>query len=366
MARNTTPIIIGAVVLGFLALGLTFFVINGTSTPGPNPNPQPTAEQPPVTTWVARRTIYPRTLVTADMLTESSNPAKNPNAVVNRDDLIGRIATRKILAGETFVADAVTRPVARVIPANIPIPAGLRGVAIWVNRDETAAGLVDAGDRVDVIATHDLSGGKTVAGSNSVDFTAGHTVVQDVEVLAVDKSLDQAQYSAPATPTTAGQPGANGQQAAAPTPAAPPPAPATNPQPGQKVFIRVILAATPQDAQRLVTANKKGDLHITIRNPQSRERYPIGETREHPVRYADLTPTPNRPAAAASADERREDKNRAAGLELLKTVFNANRPAGSTIQPAIPTPNIGTISPADNKEVTVIRGTEKTRVVVPR
>jgi Flp pilus assembly protein CpaB len=351
MGRNTTPVIIGTALLGLLAVGLTLFYFSaGTSKP-PEPA-QATATPTPaaVTHWVAQRTIYPRTVITRDMLIESSNtstPASD-NAIVDPSAVVGRLANRILRAGDVITADAVTSAVTRVIPANIPIPMGLRGVAVWVDPDQTEAGLVDVGDRVDVVVTHELKiekqGEQVIVGA--IDFATGRTIAQDVEVLAVDRSIKDYQPTAPPaanTPTNGGST-TNGQPSPNATPT-PPPSPAANNNQERKT--RVILAVTPADAQRIIAANRMGEIHLTIRNPASHDRFATGEAREYPSRVI---------GAIKQSPKATEERTSAP-------------PQWPTVSPApiLPPPAIGTAAAPDNsRDVTVIRGTEKTRAIVPR
>ncbi len=345
MAKNTLPIIIGAVLFGLLALGLT---INALVRPGSAPAPTPVVETaaqptPAQKVYVARRPIYPRTVITRDMIEENESATNTPNAITNPYDVVGRIANNTIQPGQVLTTDSITSTLGRVIPANIPIPAGLRGVAIWVDPDQTAAGLVDIGDRIDVIVAQELklekTGNQVVIGTP--EFTSGRTLAQDLEVLAVDRSI-QAARPASAPPATA-----SGDPAAAPAPQ-PTPAPA---QPGQTNRTRLILAASPEIAQRLVAANNKGELHITIRNPGSRDRFPIAESREYPSRLA--TGPAARPAPRAG---------RVSAEPVFPTGPMMPAPA---LPPYDPTPPATPFVPS-GKDVTVIRGTDKTQVTVPR
>lgn len=369
MARNTVPIIIGAVLFGVLALGLTFYTLLGGTAPAPPPEAQAgnasAAQAAPATTvYRARRAIYPRTIITRDMLEESDVDAtKIPGSITDADAIVGRLANRTIQQGQIVTSDAITNGIGRVIPANMAIPAGLRGVAIWVNRDQTAAGLVDVGDRVDVIVAHDLVGGQTTSGATAVDFTAGRTIAQDLEVLAVDRSI--AEYRP--TPTTPEE------GASAPAPGTPPAGapPAQQPiQPdNQQGNIRVILAASPAIAQLLVTNDKQSELFLTIRNPNSRERFVLAENREYNKRAIAETAA-EKPAASAPpsepSDNTRSSRNRGSSEPpMMPPMFPT--PAPTPVPPFIPnTGEKSTPTPAPDKDVTVIRGTEKTRVIVPR
>ncbi len=369
MAKNTVPIIIGAVLFGVLALGLTFYTLLGGSAPTPPPEAQAgnaaAAQNGPTGTFYkARRVIYPRTIITRDMLEESEGDAsKVPGAITNPDDIINRLANQTIQQNQVLTAQSVTTGIGRVIPANIAIPPGLRGVAVWVDPDQTAAGLVDAGDHVDVIATHELQlekgGNQVIIGATQL--TAGRTIAQDLLVLAVDKSIQQ--YRPPASqtesttdpnaPPAPGQPGPQpeGQQ---PTKA-----------PGVENRTRIILAATPEVAQRLVAANTQGKLNLPIRNPGSRDQMPLPEAREYPSRIA-AGPPQKAAAPAAANNTGRSNRDRGSSEPpMMPPMFPA--PAPTPVPPF--RPDMGeksTPSPAPDKDVTVIRGTEKTRVIVPR
>lgn len=376
MAKNTVPIIIGAVVFGLLAIGLTIFSVFRGAAPAPVETSNTVAVQPAaVKHYIAVRPIYPRTVITSDMLRESDEgEGVESTAVTNLTDIVGKMANRTIQRDQVITADTLTMPIARVIPANIPIPLGLRAVAVWVDPAQTAAGLVDVGDRVDVIATHELTlekqGSQVVVGATA--FTSGRTIAQDLEVLAVDKSITEVRpVTPPATAGQAEQPGANGAAApgAAPAPT-PTPAPTPVNQPGQEQRTRIILAAAPNVAQRLVAANSKGELHITIRNPNSRENSAQPEAREYPSRIA----AGPRVSGAGQMSERQARMEEAKlGADIIKSIAGGRNDQSILAPAPIPSPNMNggtpglyTPQPAPEKEVTVIRGTEKTRVVVPR
>lgn len=340
--RNNTPLFIGAIVFGLLALGLTFFLLRGGGTPppdqvaaGPTPTPKPTQQ------LVATRPIPPRTEITPDMVVLKDVQGAPVGAVTEMSALEGRLTNAEIRQGEPLALASFTDRVDRAVKANIEIPPGLRGVAVYVDPTQTAAGLVDVGDRVDVIATHQLSLEKgprqIVVGAAA--FTSGRTIAQDLLVLGVNKSIE-----AEPTPTPVPAGGVEG---------APPPPPSTRPDSGAVAKTRVMLAATPAVAERLVAANAQGTLHLTIRRPTERDVEPsIPEAREYPSR---LYTTPiERPASPAPMREvvRQPPQPRPRP--------NFGEKPGTT--PAVfPTP---LPPPPPDKEVTVIRGTEKTRVIV--
>jgi Flp pilus assembly protein CpaB len=336
MQKSNQTAIIGVIIFGILAVGLTFYALTRGSSPSPNATQSSTvsADNPatPKSYFVASRQILPRTRITRDMLMERQSDGHPipANAITDPFQVVGKLANGVLQPGQVFTTAATVQPVSRVIPANIPVPAGLRAVAVWVNPTETTAGLVDVGDRVDVISTNKLKG-KT-ATSDSIDFVSGRTIAQDLQVLAVDKSI-------------------NSVQADSTKPAA---APANNQQPqnSDTSRTRVILAATPQQAQRITAANEAGTLNLIIRNPGDTAVLPTGEALEYPVRLI----TTKQSAAAAPSAPAAPARNRNIQPQPY---FPQPSP-----QPSLP-PATTTVSVPFN-QVTVIRGTEKSMVVVPK
>lgn len=359
MQRKPSPILLIAVLtLGILALGGAALLMMkpGATTQAVAAVPTPTPQ--PFERFVAVRDIPPRTVVTRAMLRSVSQTEElPPNAAKNMDDLSGQITSQSIARGETVVLSSFTPRVQRVIPASIEIPSGFRAVAIYVDGDQTAAGLVDVDDRVDVIATHRLTleKGKEQRIEGAINFTAGRTIATNLRVLAVDKSLNAPK------PTPTPIPGAPIDPAAGP--AAPPPPPPAPAAPTPK--IRILLAADPASATRLVAAGDQGILHVTIRNPIDGDNTVPPEMREHPVRLVNV-PKEASPLAPLN------DLMKGMG-DMMKgpppTMPTQRVPELETIpKPVlvqIPNENVAPSEPQP-REITVIRGTEKTRVLVPQ
>lgn len=338
MQKSNQTAIIGVIIFGILAVGLTFYALTrGSAPPPPNvtetSTPNGENSTTPKTYFVAARQILPRTRITRDMLMERQSDGHPipTNAITDPFQVVGQLANSIIQPGQIFTTAATVQPVARVIPANIPVPAGLRAVAVWVNPTETTAGLVDVGDRVDIISTNKLKG--QTATSDSVDFVSGRTIAQDLQVLAVDKSIN----SIPIDPTKPAPPAASNQQA----------------ENSAASRTRVIVAATPQQAQRITAANEAGTLHIIIRNPGDSAVLPTGESLEYPVRLISTKAAKAAPPAPARAPA---SNNGNSGPYFP--------PPSSSLPPAVTTGPTTVSSP--NNEVTVIRGTEKTMVTVPK
>lgn len=356
MSRNNMALI-GVIVFLVIGLGLTALLLKGKNTPAPSAT---TAVAPAARkVWVARQDIPPRTVIKPAMLTEDTSTTATAGAITDPNQVLGKMTSGTIYKGEAVTGTMTTEPLHRVVPANISIPSeDLRAVAVWVDPLQTAAGLIDKGDRVDVIAAHKIK--IQGAGGQNSEIVSGRTIAQDIEVLAVDRSISAG--AAPTPPPNA-VPGATQP---------PPPPPAAPPQPGQKTFTRVLLAATPEVAERLVAGNISGELHLTIRDPRARDNSPLPEAREYPVHTADPLAQKIREASVQDALEaRRQRRQLAFSLETQEKTTRLTK----RLNPPMPVPriNLNPISPGsfpnptpEGHEITVVRGTEKTRVIVPR
>lgn len=356
MQRNNTPILIGTILFGLLALGATVMLLfrapgppSGEPTPGA-PVPTPT----PISQIKALIDIPPRTAITEAMIERGPvDSTKVPvGAITSISDVRDMITNEPIRRGEVIAMSSFTPRLKRVVDANIEIPLGFRAVAIYVEPDSTAAGLVDAGDKVDVIANHRLTWDK---GPNqfivgSAAYTTGRSIAQNLLVLAVDKSINRPKPTPVPAPAAVGPDG----QPVAPAPAAPAPAEPPPPPPGTPpAKIRVLLAAPPALASRLVAANDQGMLHVVIRNPLDDDAAPSAPAQEFPSRL--ITIKPEEPKAAKAPQVPNFG-------ELFKPTKVPQQPPMPLPGPQLPAP----APTAAEKDVTVIRGTEKTRVIVPQ
>ncbi len=359
--QRKSPVLLVTILLGVLALGATAFLLLGPK-PGPAaPLPgavaaAPTPTPAPTSRWVASRDIPPRTVISPAMMRRDYRSGAVPvGAITSLDDVSGKLTREPIGAGETVLLSSFTPRLQRAVDANIPIPTGYRGVAIWVDPDQTAAGLVDVGDRIDVIATHKLSYEKAPRQYliGAAAFTAGRTIAQNLLVLGVDKSI-----KAPA-PTPTPVPGA--APAAAPTPVPPPAAPGTR--------TRVLVAALPDIAARLVAANDQGLLHVTIRNPSDGDAGLVPEAREYPSRLVTLPPEKTASTSGGAGDG---SGSRGRTFERvpqpLMPPISPVAPAQPTTMPPMTVPPATGTAPTTptGAEITVIRGTEKSLVSVPK
>lgn len=402
--QKKPPVLPIAIGLGVLAVGGTAFLLSR----GPAAPPAPAAglgtqvalaatpTPVPAMRYIANRDIPPRTVMTSDMLrhTSVSGPIP-PGAITSLDDVRGMITNKSIRSGDTITSDSFIMPLDRAIPANFTVPSGFRAVAIYVNPMQTAAGLVDVGDRVDIIATQKLSFDKQpnqfIIGAK--EFTTGRTIGTNLLVLAVEKSLDTPVVKPTPTPVPGAAPAAPGAAPAAdgalPADAAAPPAGGTAPaetradSPAAPAGnIRVILAAPLEIASRLVAANEGGTLHVVVRNPLDGDAEASPETREYPSR----TITVRQPINGGGSGNNGGGRSSRGGgdgpafpvPELPPVTVSQNTssappmpmpvPASPSISGGMMMPSGAGAEPAGPpmRDVMVVRGTEKTRVIVPK
>ena len=379
------PLVIGAAILGILAIGLTLMSLlgRGGSAPAPGQPGGAPAVAPVVTArqLVANRPIPPRTVITRDMLREDAGKAVVVGAITDAQQIVGKLTGSGIAAGDVFTPAVLVDPIKRAKPANFTIPPGLRAVAVMVDPNTTVGGLVDVGDRVDVVAVHKLRFRNDA--DQDTETRSGRTISQNLLVLATDEAIKKA--DTPPAPAPGAPPATNPDGSPAPVPPPPPPpAPAAPPAPGTPTpKVRVVLAAAPLDAERIAAAQGLGDIHLTMRDPSRNDQAAQPEVFEYPIRTIGRRTAQARPAGnTAAANARSEERRAELGVRALEAMTGGGGPRRESsgemppvspqmmppqnIAPASPVIGIPSEEEQRNSQVTVIRGTEKTKVSVPQ
>lgn len=228
--------------------------------------------------FVASRDIPARALLSDGFVTEVTKPATevDPDAVSDRKQIVGKYSLITIPAGSVVTGSKIGEAGANALPARLPI--GMRAVSISIDRVKGVAGLIQPGDRVDVIAVPPrvgsevprasaiLRGALVLAMGNAVETTSATPSPDNQNLTTVTLALTPKQVDLlasadlnttlrlalrppkepirayPAEPLTLGVPDRGAAQAA-PAYAAVPAQPAPPAQPPA-----VVAAATPQAA----------------------------------------------------------------------------------------------------------------------
>jgi pilus assembly protein CpaB len=216
-ARRTTLIVAVILALGTGWLTLTYLS---------NLQRQSNANSAPVQVIVAAQEIPARVPITAAMLARVTRPASavDPNAVSDPKQIVGALSLITIPAGAGVTSAMIGHPSDVGLP--VRLTPGMRAVSVQIDKVKGISGLIQPGDRVDVIAE--------APKANAAPPPAA-TILRGVRVLAIGDSLE---YTS-ATPSP--------QEANATT---------------------VTFEVTPKQADLLVMADLNTTLRLALRSPK--------------------------------------------------------------------------------------------------
>ncbi len=169
--RLTRRVAVGvALVCGALAAALTIVYLRSMQAQKQGPAKPQTIE-----VVVPLVDIPARTIITADVLaTQSIEIAKAPRSpATDAKQIVGWVTVEALEAQKPITKGQVT-PKGTAFGLSGLVPPGLRAVAVEVDPVVGVAGLLKAGDRVDVIATFQVG-----------DEVMARTILQDVLLLAL-------------------------------------------------------------------------------------------------------------------------------------------------------------------------------------
>lgn len=147
--------------------------------------------------------------------------------------LAGAVTRRSLAAGELLVRGSVISPGERGFLAAIVSP-GHRAIALSVEAETSAGGLIWPGDRVDIILTQEIR----EDGVPLAQQVVSETILEDVRILSTDQKLDSATDVAG---TVEGK---------------------VEPR---RVPTTVTVEVTPEQAERVTVGGTLGRLHLTLR-----------------------------------------------------------------------------------------------------
>lgn len=158
--------------------------------PAPEAEPAVVAEPATLRVIVAARPLRPGSLLKpSDVKLVEREAATVPDrarldADAWRQDLVGAMVRRFLDTDEPIAPDDVLRPGERGFLAAVLGP-GRRAVTVAVDAVTGQAGLIWPGDRVDVLLTQQI----TDVAVPPAQRVAGETVLKDVRVIAVDRTI---------------------------------------------------------------------------------------------------------------------------------------------------------------------------------
>ncbi|HEV3087623.1 MAG TPA: Flp pilus assembly protein CpaB [Candidatus Elarobacter sp.] len=193
--------------------------------------------EPQARILVAKEDIPARVTIDVSMLKRVSRPISQvePGAVVEANRAVGLISLVSMPAGSTITASRIGRP--QSIALAVVLKRGMRAVSIGIDRVKAVGGLIQPGDRVDVIAVPPRVADET---------PQGRTIIYGALVLASGTQME-------VTSQPAAQPAQPAQQDAA-------------------NLTTVTLAVTPAQADVLASADVNATLRLALRSPQD----PVG------------------------------------------------------------------------------------------
>ncbi|MBC5828989.1 MAG: Flp pilus assembly protein CpaB [Candidatus Eremiobacteraeota bacterium] len=183
---------------------------------------------------IANADIPARTKLTPAMVHVVSRPSDtvDPNAMTSVNSVNGQISFITIPANSTMTSSIVGRPQSLALP--VRLRTGMRAMTIPVDMVKSVAGLIEAGDYVDVVA---------VPPRGPDAQPKAFTIMRDIEVLAVGSQLENA--AATPAPMAAGSEG--------------------DPR-------TVTLQVSPRQAELLALADMNSTLRLALRSPQEPAR----------------------------------------------------------------------------------------------
>ena len=206
---------------------------------------------------ITTQEIPARSRIADTMFSKEMRPANTvqPDAIAEPSQAVGSLALITIPAGSELTSSAVGTNVALALP--VRLQPGMRAVSIPVDRVKDVSGLVQPGDRVDVIA---IPPPKT-----SGPPPKAVTIFRGVRVLSVGNALEN---------------------------------PSATPSPEMQAAATVTLEVTPRQADLLAWADANATLRLALRSPRESIRTEPAEELTLSGNSGPLGPPQMEPAAA--------------------------------------------------------------------
>lgn len=262
MKINSTYVLSGALILaGIVAL----LVRSHLSSPPPAPLVEITAPQQ-VAVLVAAKDLHPGDFLDTSSLrwqVTEEPVSRTFNFIRGKDSqtlLLGATLRETVTAGTPLTSNVVVKPNEPGFVAAV-LRKGMRAISIPTNAVASNAGLVAAGDRVDIILSlkKDEQPELQASGSQTIvlPLLASQTIVRDLRVLALNNQTDtDVRPRQDVVQEDSAEPGTSSRSRL----------PATNNRPRAVSYQTVTVEVTPQQAEVLAVAKEVGMLHLALRS----------------------------------------------------------------------------------------------------
>ncbi|HEX5274511.1 MAG TPA: Flp pilus assembly protein CpaB [Candidatus Rubrimentiphilum sp.] len=264
--RRTTLIValVVAVLTGWLTLNYLSSIQRSSAV-----------QNQPTEILVAAQEIPARVPITAAMLAKATRPAAavEPDALTDPSKVIGALSLITIPAGSTITLSKVGHPADVGLP--VRLTPGMRAISISIDKVKGVSGLIEPGDRVDVVA---------IPPKSTAVPPPASTILRGIRVLAVGPLLEN-------------------------TSATPPPE--------AQVFTTITLEVTPKQVDLIEMADLNTVLRLALRSP----REPINSAPVEALHFPDGSGGGTQMAAAAAPPPD------AATLALQALAQRQNQPA---------------------------------------
>jgi pilus assembly protein CpaB len=204
----------------------------------------------PRTVVIAAVDIPARTTIAPNMLQQRTLPssAVEPDAIEQPSQAAGQLSLITIPAGSQLAASKIGHPQDVGLP--VRLQPGKRAVSISIDKVKGISGMLEPGDRVDIIAIPPRSGN---------DLPQAATILRGIRVLAVGGTLENA---------------------------------SATPSPEEANSTTVTLEVTPHQADLLAAADANTQLRLALRSPREPLTSEPTESLQFPVTQVAAAPPP--------------------------------------------------------------------------
>lgn len=155
-----------AIIAALITVIMTYFYLG---------NLKEEAQVPKASVVLSTVDITMNTQITQEMvkLVELPQEAVGPGALTEVSQAVGKIATSDIFIGQQIVEPQLAEPGASTKELSYMIEQGKKAVAIKVDEVSSVAGLIEPGNKVDVVVVYEESGESEVVLSNITVLSTG-------------------------------------------------------------------------------------------------------------------------------------------------------------------------------------------------